>query len=153
MDINAEIIEQFLNDLYMDDNVTGFEDRVNAFEFYLLVKVLMKEGAFILRKWASNDKELMKLITEYERLYFNENCTEKVQKILGVSWNSDNDMLTFDLNDVMRNSLLTDVVTKRHVLRTLAQIYDPLGILAVPVFTLKVCFKKYACKRLIGTPH
>ena len=26
-DINADIIEQFLNDLYMDDNITGFEER------------------------------------------------------------------------------------------------------------------------------
>ena len=37
-DINADMIGQFLNDLYMDDNITGFEEREDAFEYYLNLK-------------------------------------------------------------------------------------------------------------------
>ena len=59
-DINPKFIDQFLNDLYMDDNITGFDDLIIGFDYYLYVKTLMKEGGFIARKWLSNCQELSK---------------------------------------------------------------------------------------------
>ena len=75
-DINVYLVEQFLNDLYMDlydlymdlydlymdDNITGVEEREDAFEYYLYVKTLMKEGAFVLRKLNINIYILMKSV-------------------------------------------------------------------------------------------
>ena len=37
-----------------------------AFEFYKKAKLIMHEGGFELRKWASNSKELMDLINGSE---------------------------------------------------------------------------------------
>ena len=79
----AEIVIQFLRDLYMDDNVTGFEYVSTAFDYYVRSKSLMKQGGFVLRKWTSNNDELMKMIAEYEINYFGENSLLWVDKILG----------------------------------------------------------------------
>ena len=42
-DINKSLVEKFLRDLYMDDSISGADNLVEGFEFYLIVKILMKE--------------------------------------------------------------------------------------------------------------
>ena len=110
--VNVDIVEQFLNDLYMCNNITGFEEREDAFKYYLHVKMLMKECAFVLRKWASNCNELKKMIYEYEQLYFNEVSVEKVFKVLRILWDADVDVLTFDFSKFLWELLLVEVVMK-----------------------------------------
>ena len=72
----------------------------------------------------------------------------KVYKVLGVLWDADVDVLTFDLSKFLRDSLLVEVVTKRHVLRTLSQIFDPLGLFAVVVFILKMMFQEVCAQKI-----
>ena len=63
--------------LYMDDNITGFDDLIVGFDYYLYVKTVMKEGGFIVRKWLSNCQEISKKIKEDEQEYFNEDSVEE----------------------------------------------------------------------------
>ena len=56
----------------------------------------------MLRKWTSNCNELLKSIHNYEQLHFNEVCAEKVHKVLGVAWDLDADVLTFDLSKILQ---------------------------------------------------
>ena len=54
-DIEPEFVAKFLSDLYMDDSVSGAHTASRAFDFYLFVRTVMKEGGFTLRKWLTND--------------------------------------------------------------------------------------------------
>ena len=54
-----EIVRKFLADLYCDDSVSGAQTLEEAFELYLRSKRMLSEGGFNLRKWNSNDVELM----------------------------------------------------------------------------------------------
>ena len=47
-----DIIAQFLQDLYMDDEVTGSQTIEEAFQFYFYSKIFMKEGSFSVTEMA-----------------------------------------------------------------------------------------------------
>ena len=147
-DIKPKFIDQFLNDLYMDDNITGFDDLIIGFDYYLYVKTLMKEGGFIVRKWLSNCQELSKTIKAYEQEYFNEDSVEEYNKVLGISWTAENDMLSFDLAQILRESLKAEVITKKNVLKTVSSIYDPLGLLSPAVVSLKMLFQEVCTHKI-----
>ena len=62
-------------------------------------------------------------------------------KVLGVNWDQCGDKLTFDLNVIYQNSLDLQP-TKRNILKLMASIYDPIGILAVLVMKVKILFQR-----------
>ena len=70
-DIEPEFVETFLSDLYMDDSLSGAETISRAFDVYLFLKSVMKEG-FVLRKWITNYSILQDKINDYEHNYFKE---------------------------------------------------------------------------------
>ncbi len=123
---------------YVDDiNITGDtveetrEIKENA------VKIL-GEGEFQLHKWHSNAAELESDVNEDgETTYAKESLgtTPSETKLLGLSWNKLDDTLsvTFPPHE--------NEVTKRVVLRTMARIYDPLGLAAPILLTAKVIFR------------
>ena len=61
-DFNSEIVEHFLQDLYMDDRISGAQREDALFKFYLCVKILPNEGGFNLRKWITNFFEILNKI-------------------------------------------------------------------------------------------
>ena len=147
--INHEFVDQFLRDLYMDDNITGFHDINIGFNYYSFVKTVMIEAGFILRKWKSNCKELLEKINEYEKQYFQEEIVDTgVNKILGVNWETESDTLIFDLNEIMKEAKEVEVVTKRFVLKIVSSIFDPLGILSPAVINLKIHFQEVCLMKI-----
>ena len=114
--------------LYVDVLTTGADTVTEAFELYQSSKSIMASGGFNLRKWTTNSSELCKLIevielgtqvttnaidrdvsqgiTEDDQSYtkspvgsFATN-TEDLAKILGVSWDTQSDMLQFDFKEL-----------------------------------------------------
>ena len=103
---------------------TGADTVTEAFELYQSSKSIMASGGFNLRKWTTNSSELCKLIevielgtqvttnainrdasqgiTEDDQSYTKSSVgsfatnTEDLVKILGVSWDTQSDMLQFD---------------------------------------------------------
>ena len=62
-------------------------------------------------------------------------------KVLGVSWNVDEDQLVFD----MQKPLITAIVeslTKRHIVSTVSKFYDPLGILLPIIIKMKLLLQE-----------
>ena len=96
----------------------------------------MKEGD------SSNCAELMKLIDEYEKLYFNLDSPTKVSIVLGVAWNMESDLIPFDLAEILQNALVVEIVTNRLVLQTLSRIFDPIAVPGLAVFTLKKFYSR-----------
>ena len=57
--------------MYADDVTTSFCNREEGLEFYFESEKCLKEGGFALRKWNSNNKELMDkvCVEENEKSY------------------------------------------------------------------------------------
>ena len=107
----------------------------------------MLERGFNLRKFKTNDKELEKCIAEKERgmtlkeaecqqdeasyaketLGLSKDSGGKT-KILGIPWDSDNDVLEFELGTNNENK--PEAATKRGILSRLATIFDTLGLIS-----------------------
>ena len=132
---------KFLNDLYMDDSISGSNSSEKCFEFYLRMKTILKEGNFNLRKWISSCAETMEKINSFEEQEFGEKSVhpDKFHKVLGILWDFENDDLFFDLKNV---ASLSHISTKREFLKVLPSVYDPLGVVSLTIATLKMLFQK-----------
>ncbi|GFY40855.1 integrase catalytic domain-containing protein [Trichonephila inaurata madagascariensis] len=95
-----------------------------------------KKGGFSLRKWVSNDPDVLATIPEELKAVDSKHTIKDDQpvKILGIAWLPDVDKappLTITVNE-------SDVWTKRKVLSEVAKIFDPLGWLVPSVIISKI---------------
>ncbi|XP_034951554.1 uncharacterized protein [Chelonus insularis] len=122
----AEIL---LKGRYVDD-VFGGADTIE--EAQLKAKQtydLCMAGGFPLRKWISNEPEVLKLIdSNYVINTQSISLKEQVVHTLGLSWKPALDTFQFKLLDASVTKF-----TKRSVLSKIAQFFDPLGLLS-PIF-------------------
>ena len=68
---------------------------------------------------------------------------ENKHKILGVSWLIKEDYLLFDYCDLLKEFIEIENVLKRIILKFVASIFDPLGIVAPAVIKIKLLFRNY----------
>ena len=150
--IDVELLEKVLRDLYVDDSTTSLNEVSEGMEFYLKSKRYLSEGGFNLRKWATNDKELREFIDSKENiessdmndLTYVENelgVSENFRKVLGINWDVDKDVLVFELIEIANNGLSLGY-TKRNILRISASFFDPLGLICPIVLQAKLLFKE-----------
>ena len=83
-------------------------------------------------KWLSNCLELQETIPKIQWGIQKEGGT--LSKALGVAWDNELDILTFS----NPNPKIPDALTKRDFLRRMAQLFDPLGLLAPFVLGAKL---------------
>ena len=140
---DPEFVAAVQNSLFVDDLACGGKDiaEVNALKQKLGER--FKDGHFIMRKWKSNAPELR----EIEPTMTKEKGIQgkaQMDKVLGVPWNQNTDLMAVSFEKV---STLEHEPTQRGILRTVAAIYDPLGV-ASPVSILaktiyhEVCLTK-----------
>ena len=86
LDLNEDLVMKFLNDLYMDDFLSGSDSSEKCVEFYLRMKTILKEGNFNFRKWISNCAEIMEKINSFEEQEFDGKIVplDKFHKVLGI---------------------------------------------------------------------
>lgn len=110
---------------YVDDLTTGTDDVHTALAVQQDLLEMLRKGEFTLRKWSSNHPALLKYLApeDVERKLLVNFGNENVIKALGLLWNFTTDKLIFC---VQLNQDTT--LTKRSVLRSIASIYDPLGL-------------------------
>ncbi|XP_061724321.1 uncharacterized protein LOC133530427 [Cydia pomonella] len=128
--------------VYMDDLLTGHEDLSEMKVICNEVNKLLKKGGFHIQKCLSNSEELLKYLQEVSDSKETVNSLEikedKVIKILGLTWDRNEDTFKITVNlPELRNP-----VTKRLVLSDVASLFDPLGWLAPVVITAKVMIQK-----------
>ena len=117
----------------MDDNITGCETVSDGFELYQKSKWLMKTGGFELRKWYTNNKELMALIDAAEAQEIihplpgengnpknveSRNSNEKklsLKSVLGLDYDGNADEMIYDFGQIIETAESMKT-TKRHVL-------------------------------------
>ncbi|CAK1597961.1 unnamed protein product [Parnassius mnemosyne] len=132
---NKAIADIIMHDFYVDDLLTGADDLDDVKAIRQGVAEVLASARMPLRKWRSNDPELLSEIANTS-LDLNIGSREP-DKLLGLGWHSDSDELCFPLN-----SLVPDGNTKRDLLSVIAQIFDPLGLLAPYVITMKILIQR-----------
>ena len=140
---NPPLVDLVKQSLYVDDFVTGANSEQEALHIYTESKGMLHEGGFNLCKWKSNSREVMDQINRSENIAekntttTTESCgnSEDNIKILGVSWNTTEDKLSFNLSELISYAK-TLTITKRSLLKMSAKIFDPLGLLSPFVIRL-----------------
>ena len=147
--IDQEFVTKFLKALYMDDNINGGEAVDDAFDSYKKSKFLMQTAGFLLRKWCSNNKEVMKLISdaEFSAGETPEKPSSRVTSVLGLTWDTETDEIVFNFVKIIHTMHLKEP-TKRVVLSVVASFFDPLGNLTPITCQGKVIFQS-VCKKKI----
>ena len=163
-----ELVQSIESSLYVDDLIAGEDTVEQAFNLYVKAKKFMADGNFNLRKWNSNSTELLAKIRMAEQqeskdhatpssdsvlphqdrpcdkslvsLGGSNNAESELSKLLGVTWNSDTDQFMFCFSELITyvNEL---PATRRSVLKVLAKIFDPLGLISPFVVRLKMLFQ------------
>ena len=139
--IDPKFVEKVLREMYVDDVVSGGHKGVAVYEFYKKIKSRMLEASLDLQKWATNDLNIQKKIDVAEKVGGNYPTEHKDKKVLGVNWELKKDEFIIDFNSIYEDSLGSKP-TKRNVLKIMAKMYDPLGVSAVLVMSIKNLFQK-----------
>ena len=125
-----------LNCFYVDDFLGGGATVEEAKELRSNVDKLLADGHFKLRKWASNNEEVMQDIPIEDR-EMSWPCSltkDESIKTLGIVWHPASDEFQFQIN--VKQS--PDPLTKRIALSIIASIYDPLGLLGPVIVRCKI---------------
>ncbi|XP_050495535.1 uncharacterized protein LOC126876672 [Bombus huntii] len=125
-------------DFYVDDVLTGVDTRVEAQSLRTELTELLKLAGLNIRKWASNDRELLRGLPETDindKLLLGESQTFKT---LGVVWNSFDDSILYSVKTNDADSR----ITKRTISSEIAKIYDPLGLLAPVIVRAKMLLQR-----------
>lgn len=110
-------VRKMLESFYVDDLVSGEDSSNDAYALYIKAKDRMAQGGFNLRKWMTNDAQLRDKICDVKRDCVGESNEETFaktssavhgnpigQKVLGLSWNCETDLLSFDLTLVSKKT-------------------------------------------------
>ena len=109
------VVEELRENLYVDDLLSGADTEIEAQELFVEAQKVMGKAGMVLAKWKSNHSSIVgETVSDSKTDYV---------KILGVSWDSERDVFTFNCVDIGRDL----EVTKRNVLALLARVFDPLG--------------------------
>lgn len=125
----SEVIE---HDFYVDDFLSGGNSVEEVKETCELVSKILREHGFILRKWNSNNKEVLESVSDNSEATNSPNIVimssdNENLKTLGICWCPETDNLKYNLTF---GQVSRDIVTKRVILSRIAQIFDPLGLLS-----------------------
>lgn len=126
--------DAILNDFYVDDLLTGadsFDKSINIRD--QLINAL-QTGGFELKKWASNCVELLPKNSEPNAIISLDKQGEL--KTLGSIWNCHQDTLHYSIKNT--GIATNNKVTKRSILSTIAQIFDPLGLVSPVIISAKI---------------
>ncbi|KAJ8981054.1 hypothetical protein NQ317_018026 [Molorchus minor] len=100
---------------------------------------ILKQGGFQLRKFYSNNKDVLKYVdctgSDFSVIDFGEHENAKT---LGITWNPVHDKLMYKIS----NDFDETRISKRNILSSIAQIFDPLGLLAPCVILAKILMQR-----------
>lgn len=124
-----------LNDTFVDDILTGANSTAAALECQSQIINLCAMANFELRKWASNNSQLLQTVPEEARAMspsvLFDSSEHSHLKVVGLKWDPLADKFSF------KATSLAAIPIKRTVLSDIAKIFDPLGLLSPLTFWTK----------------
>ncbi|GFY12061.1 integrase catalytic domain-containing protein [Trichonephila clavipes] len=127
---------------YVDDLVTTEDDAKSAFDLLSTAAKIMSEAGVNLRKWISNDCELMKQwqLEHFDHLNMND-FVNHPHRVLGLLWHPQKDSLSLRLTGLL-DFLQKRKSTKRFLLMAVGRIFDPLGFASPFTIRFKFLFQE-----------
>ncbi|XP_058817515.1 uncharacterized protein LOC131680822 [Topomyia yanbarensis] len=125
---------------YVDDCLGGEQSVEKAVQLRDELIELLQKGGFSLRKFSSNKLEALQGLSA-EQIGTQSSLTftsQETVKALGVIWEPEQDMLRFDSNVKQSET----IVTKRSILWSISQLFDPLGLIAPVVIRGKLIMQE-----------
>ena len=126
--------EVVIHDFYVDDLVSGAASTEEAIQLAREVSSLLSSAKFNLRKWVSNDLQLLASLPDghaSQDAFFIQD--ESSVATLGVKWNPVADTFT-----AASHVQPPTTITKRSILSQVAKLYDPMGWIAPVVIRAKI---------------
>lgn len=138
-----EATNAIIKNHYMDDYLGTFDDVDQAARVAAEIVNVHSRCGFEMRSWVSNNPEALKLLP----LNLIKQDTEEVNlslesiglRVLGMHWLPRADVFIFKINFSQPN---LETLTKRHVLKDLMKVFDPLGFLCPIVTSGKILFQR-----------
>ena len=131
--VAAEVIK---NCFYVDDLLAGRNSENEILNLQRDLTKILASAGLELRKWLCNKPELYEKFKIIEGLEANilELGVNEQNKTLGVFWNASSDVIKYRIRDFDNQT----VVSKRIILSTISQIFDPLGLLGPLIMNAKL---------------
>lgn len=148
---------------YVIDLLSRKGTNQEARELYDKAKTRLAIGGFKLRKWLTSgweriveqcklrdesnvNKPIKSTDESYPKKKLGVKEGAKNEKVLGLSWNGDEDLIIFELPQLVKKADGL-AVTKRSILKVIAGMYDPLGKISPILWS---CSKNCVLARLSG---
>ena len=127
---------------YVDDMLKSTEEPSKTIKLVQNVCSMCKDGGFNLTKVISNSRDVIESIPEDHRAKELQECLDVLPSdhALGVQWNLSEDTLS------LRTRTFDIPITKRSLLSTIHQVYDPLGIAAPFLLESKRLLQSLCCE-------
>lgn len=124
------------SETYMDDMLSGGHSLEQTLDKQSQLIGMLKEGGFELRKWLSNNPEVLSNLPG-DHLALDPSIIFEASSsfaVLGLNWQARDDLFSFKVN----YTPIEGNISKRAVLSKLAQIFDPLGWIAPVTISAKI---------------
>ena len=137
--VEDEFVVDVVNrSFYVDDCLRSVSSVEEAKKVVVDVKQVLQEGGFNLTKFVTNDEEVLEAIKEEDRAKeIKEFNQDVVSKALGISWEVKQDVFKIKI-DVKQE----EEVTRKVMLKVIASMYDPLGLVSPCVVTGRMLFQE-----------
>ena len=116
LQVSTPLAKQIAENIYVDNIVADVVDVPAAEHFYRTTKEIFTAASMRVREWTSNSCAVRDMFVGDAAA----NSTSA--SVLGLRWNTEQD--TFSIRGPASSS---HSLTKRHVLQSIAKVYDPLG--------------------------
>lgn len=127
-------------DFYVDDLITGSNDKNQLQNIQKSVASELNKGCFKLRKYKTN---LPSIFEDSPNISLQENLTlSESSSTLGLGWNPNSDTLHFPINISPSQNYDNTIITKRYIMSNAFKIFDPLGLLSPCIMQAKLMLKK-----------
>lgn len=130
--------EALLKMTYVDDCLGGVDEYSDLETLHAQLNTLLNIHGFQLHKWCSNSTSFLSRISQEKTFEQDLNFDDSPSKVLGLKWNP---FVDYFCVSIPENSF-TPPITKRKILSTLAQCYDPLGFLSLVIVSGKLIIQK-----------
>ncbi|KAI4472461.1 hypothetical protein M0802_016801 [Mischocyttarus mexicanus] len=136
-------IDPILKGSYVDDISGGAESIKQLNVVASQLREMCDSACLPLDKWKSNSRDFSHLSSTHSDLSPVHSFDDLTTKILGISWNSQKDVFTFDGTISFHQA-----VTKRIILSEMAQLFDPLGLLSPVVIKAKILMQRLLLEKV-----
>ena len=128
--IDPLLVKRILDSFYVDDLIYSRDSLEDLDQQRILISHSLEQVGMILRKWNTNHPDLRKSFNLQNQ------SLPEVEPILGLMWNITTD--TININGDRIGSKANASPTKRSIYSSVAQVFDPLGLLSPFVFQAKL---------------